>query len=393
MKKSLEPKRPKVVGIDGKTPKIIKGKNSLVMVDKYINKYYPKTRFNIVTGKGDFGVSDKTFDDVYVEMQIEANIKVSKNDFASYLKSNYVNKFDPFIDYFEGLKGKWNADDKDHIDQLANHIKAKDQPFFNVMFKKHLVRSVKQAINVGYANRIVLVLQSKDQDLGKSTFIRALNPFGDEHYFEEITDDTKLMLTKCFILNIEELENMNRVSVGKLKALISSTHNNVRTFYTQTLESLPRRASIYASTNDNDFLSDDKNTRWLVCEITGVNWGYSTDVNFDGIWAQAANLYYGGFNYELTQEEKHWLKEKAEGFKIQTKEMGFIQEYFRESQEHTSTATIIASYLMEYKQGVATLSSVYIGRALSSLGYESKIKDGKKCWCIEHNDGRGEIKF
>jgi hypothetical protein len=61
------------------------------------------------------------------------------------LGSSTIPKYDPFKEYFEGLK-KWTPSQPDYIQQLSTFVKTDDQRWFELMFKKMLVRVVFQAL-------------------------------------------------------------------------------------------------------------------------------------------------------------------------------------------------------------------------------------------------------
>ncbi len=85
------------------------------------------------------------------------------------MKSDFVNRHDPFVEYFEKLPA-WDRK-TDHIAYLCSFIKAKDQKWFNHHFKKWLVRVVKTATQPESYNKQAFVLVSNKQNSGKSTFV------------------------------------------------------------------------------------------------------------------------------------------------------------------------------------------------------------------------------
>lgn len=356
--------------------------NPLIRADNYIKDKYPKTQYNIISETIDFGVKNITTDDVITELKM-AGVKITRSDFETFLRSNRIAKIDVFEEYFESLKGKWNPKKKDYIKQLSKHINTEDNKLWRSMFKKHLVRSVRQAYgDTKFANRFVIVLQSKEESIGKSTFLRFLNPFDDLYYKEHIDqNDMDLVITKVFIFNFEELESLNSIGFNKLKAVISSVLSTFRRLYTQTYTSKPRRCSFWGSTNDEGFLGGGQNTRWIIINVKSVDFAYS-NLKIKKIWAQAVYLLNSGFNYELTKEELEAIKRNSKEYRFQSREELLILEYFEKSKRYLNTATDIARHINESSTEIK-VGSRRIGKALKDMGYNQRMQDNKRLYNIK----------
>jgi predicted P-loop ATPase len=230
-----------------------------------------------------------------------------------------------------------------------------------------------------YANRTVFVLASPKQSNGKSTFIRWLNPFGIHQYYAEnpLEDnkDSRIRISETFIYNLEELATISKFEINRLKAIISQVGTRDRKPYSRQAENIVRRCSFFGSTNLNNFLTDDINTRWLVFDVKSINWGY-TEVNKSFVWAQAYKLYKEGFNCELTEEEATYRDAKNLKYQVSMVESDLIQRYFKPAKPHESlaiflTSTSIHERLLIYtKESKILINNVSVGRALSKLGYE-----------------------
>jgi len=363
---------------------------TMVLVDEYIKEKYPKTSVDIVSDIIDFKRGHKRFDDVIIELKMKG-INVNIKDFETYLRSDNVNQFDPFKEYF-GKLPKWNGE-LDHIAELASYIKTNDDPYFSSMFKKHLVRSVGQALNKE-VNRFCIVLHSEKESLGKTTFIRFLNPFEKgEYYSEAVGKDLELTVTKCFIINMEELDNMKHNEHAKLKAIISSETLSIRRFFTQTLENKSRRASFWASTNSLNFLGEGENTRWIVIDVKEVDHSYNDIIegkpviDIDLVWSQALHLYETDFNTNLTSAEQRKATEIASDFKYLSNEAVLILENLLKSNKHCANSTDIATYFKNILPLNATVSINKIGRAMNNLKFEKGNNGTTKGYMVETKTG------
>lgn len=150
------------------------------------------------------------------------DIDYPKQKFESLLQSEFIPSYNPFTDYFHNIKNHINnAPSK--IDEFASYLTTDDNKFFVDMLRKHLVRAVKCVLE-NYPNRYVFVLVSEKQSIGKSWFIRFINPFGEKYYSEQplrSDKDAEIALSENFIYNIEELQSMTYKDVNSLKSIIS----------------------------------------------------------------------------------------------------------------------------------------------------------------------------
>lgn len=298
-------------------------------VEIWLSKRW-KFRFNKVTCQPEIaGHSTVNPDEVYRQLQT-AGFKYSLNNVKSLMKSEYVKPYDPVLEYFQSLT--W--DGVDHIGNLSKYIITEEGEFWNDMFKKCLVRSI--ACGLGKKeNRIVMVLYGKKEETGKSTFIRFLNPFPDGRYFTESPiiggnqKDTEIRFSENFIYNIEELAGLSRVDVNKLKADISKSHIKERRAYAAFEATAPRRCNFWASTNLKEFLHDEGNTRWLVFEISSINWKYKQDINIHKVWAQAWHLYNNGFNYELSAQDRAMREHLNDDYRFRRPEEELLARHFK----------------------------------------------------------------
>ena len=305
---------------------------------------------------------------------------------TSLLRSDYVVRFNPFLNYFENLK-EWKAEsDPNFILKLSDYLPVRDPERFTVQFIKVLVRTVACALNDKVINKQALIFVQEDQGGGKTTFIRWLCPPALRKYIAEniSTDkDSLIALIENFILNMDELATLSRAEINMLKSMFSKETVKVRRPYDKNATSAPRRASFFGSTNKAEFLTDETGSvRWLCFELTGkINWDYSKDINIDDIWRQAYSLYKSGFKYEHTAEEIRENELANRQYQITTIEIELIQKNYtpgsKEKHDAFYQATDFLSYLSE-KYPNARMNSVNIGKALKMLGFDRISKRNDK---------------
>lgn len=317
----------------------------------------------------------------------KAGYKYKYDDLCRLLNSDYVPTVNLWAEFFHNIPVKdaeW-----DYINQLGSYIfcnDKKEQAYFQEMLKKMLVRTIKCALDDNYANRTVFVLVSSKQSNGKSTFIRWLNPFGNHQYFAEnpLEDnkDSRIRLSETFIYNLEELATISKFEINRLKAIISQIGTRDRKPYGRQAENIVRRCSFFGSTNLSSFLTDDSNTRWLCFDIREIDWNYSKNVDKLQVWAQAYRLYKDGYDCELNEDEANIRDNKNKDFQVQTIEVDLISRYFKPSKELAPMAVFLTStsitekLLLLTKDSRIPISNVWVGRALSRLGYTKSRYNG-----------------
>lgn len=298
---------------------------------------------------------------------------IALNVVVSLLRSDFVDDYDPIDTYFNNIK----YDGKSHISELAKYVKANDQPQWELHLKKHLVRTVKCALDSSYFNKQALILVHDKQNSGKSSFIRFLCPPQLAEYIAEdvSTDkDSRILLVKNFIINLDELDKLNKKEIAAVKSFISKVQINERLPYDRKNSVLSRRASFFGSTNNYELLDDPTGSvRWICFEITGIDWAYSQKIEIDKVWAEAHHLYVSGFECDLTKDEIKENEERNKRFQILSMELQLIDKHFipdtEELLENFKTATEILEILVKKSHVGSKLNVVQVGKALNVLGY------------------------
>ena len=311
----------------------------------------------------------------------KAGMKNIKDDLMTFIGSSEVQKHDPFKYYFEGLK-QWNGT-TDHILNLSSFIKSEEQDFFNTMFKKHLIRCVACALEPSVFNKHCLTLIGKQND-GKSTFVRFLSPPTLKSYFKDgirfDNKDADIALTENLIINLDELATFTKSDINRIKEVFSKETVKARRPFAKREITMARRATFFASTNDDEFLTDvTGNVRWLVFKIDSINHdngginGYQS-ININDVWAQAYSLYSQGEKYQLTKEEIERSEQRNKAHMISTAEMEGLREFFKhgESGEDFMTGTQILNALQT--KTTAKISHKLLGQALKHIGFKAVTK-------------------
>lgn len=204
---------------------------------------------------------------------LEANFRGIQRDLHLLLSTS--KPFDPIRSYLDALPA-WDGQ-TDHIEALANFVQVEPsrRTWFNWMLKKHLVRTLACATGQLAFNKQIFVLVSGQND-GKTWFLRKLcPPAWSEYYTEDIDFENKdglIALARNVFINLDELRNLSRQDINKVKSFISKDSIKARLPFDRRETKLKRNASFFGSTNNAEFLTDETgNVRWLVFEIQGIN--------------------------------------------------------------------------------------------------------------------------
>ena len=360
----LHKNRPAEYGIDGKEDKHQKA-------EIYLRNNY-RLFYNCVTGKPE--ITDNQNRPVITEViwhdMNKEKVTFTHQNLQILLRALMV-EYDPFKDFFKNLP-EW--DGVDYITKVANCVKTDNQEFWQSMFRKALVRSIACAIG-NKVNRMAIILISRQQNTGKTMFIRYLNPWGDSKYYCEEKmisgkKDSEMLLAENFIFNLDEMQGMDAKQMNTIKATISKSVINQRKAYRADNELYRRRCTFWGSSNLEEYLTDDTgNTRWLGFKLLGaIDWNTYNEIPVHYLWTQAYHLYRNGFDGELTPEEAKIRDTRNSSMEQNSNEIDICSMLFEDSEDgFMSNAEILKHYNTYFKDQATTNK---ISRALTKLGFK-----------------------
>lgn len=251
--------------------------------------------FEVSRNGSDYKKAGLIYGDIIMEMETKRGVKsISKSKLDEMIcNSTFCELYNPIANFIKSIPA-W--DKKDNFKELCKYIElasGEKQEFFESMLKKHFVRILRCAIEKDYVNRISLIFHGP-QNIGKSYFFRWIT--NDEIYNEDpIRTDNKdsiLALGRYLLINLDDLDELNKTEVGKLKSFISRGTVTQRVAYGRHDEKFNRIASFVGSTNKSDILSDETNTRWVILKTKSFNWQeYIKKINPMQLWAEAIEMY------------------------------------------------------------------------------------------------------
>ena len=352
--------------------------NKFLLTEYYLSKKYDFRR-NLLSMDIEFSPKGKnTYQSVnensfYRELQ-KTQHGIPINVLVSLFRSDFVPEYDPISNFFKKLK--W--DGEKHIDTLAGYVKAVEIAEWKKHFKKQLVRTVACALDPKYFNKQALILIHEVQNSGKSTFMRFLCPPELYEYIaEDVTTDkdSRILLVKNFMINLDELDKLNKKEIAAVKSFMSKDQINERLPYDRKNSILKRRASFFGSTNNYELLDDPTGSvRWLCFEITSIDFSYRELVDINQVWAEAYSLYLSGeFEFDLTKEEIRQNDLRNKNFQILSVERQLIEKLFEPAPakilKYFLTATDVLQKLIGLSNIGNRLNVVNVGKALNILGF------------------------
>jgi predicted P-loop ATPase len=366
-------------------------------IEKYLKAHFD-TKYNIVTNQLEYCIlggsnfyktmNDYDFNSILRDINNQG-IRCNSTTLHSILNSNFSDSYNPFIEYFSNLP-KW--DGIDYLQQLADTVTTTNKEYWEICIKKWMVALVGCAINDDIVNQTVIVMSGK-QGAGKTSWVHKLLPNELANYkFDGTIDpskkDTLVNLEECLLINMDELENLNKSDIGELKSIITQKTNRMRRAYGRFNQTNPRRASLIGSINGNQFLNDSTGSRRFLCQnIIEINYKHFIDI--DKVYAQCIHLLEGGFQYWFDKDEIALVNKNNEDFEFLSIEEQELDKYFKpiewgyKDAEYYTSSEILRLLNYNYPLGTTPSNLRILGQILAKKRYIRGTKNGIKKYALE----------
>ncbi len=340
-------------------------------------------------GKKKWNVMNDFIENSMLRECLKGRIKTNLSSLRNLLYSDFCELFNPFEDYFFNLP---TYDEKtDYITELANTIATTKQDLWQHCFKKWLVAMVGCVLDEKVINHTVIVFSGK-QGLGKTTWVEKLVPKQLKEYLFSGTinpnnKDTLVQLAECMLINLDELENLNRSEIGSLKEIITKTQIRMRKAYGHNNETMPRRASFAGSVNTAQFLNDSTGSRRFLCfELEGIKYQHNVDINM--AFSQALYLFKSGFRYWFDQEEIKNITENNEQYQLHSPEEELLLTWFEpcpkeEANLFLNASQIAAKIADRTKLNLNDGTINKLGKALKKHNFTRLMRQGKPVYAVK----------
>lgn len=323
-------------------------RSDIEYIEKFLENHF-KLRYNVINNKTEYAeintetgeiseefvpISDTMVNSIWRSINKALRfkkIKVPVNKIEYILNSDFVEKFNPFEEYFNNLP-EW--DGHDYVLEFMSLIKVPDDQLelWDFYFRKWIRGVVACALGRGI-NHSCLVLAGP-QGIGKTSIIGKLVPEELKKYYliSQINPqdkDSKTALSENFLINLDELESVTRHDeIGHLKSLMTIDSITVRRPYARHAENSPRRASFCGSINKNMFLTDlTGSRRFLVIETETIDFLRKFDI--DQLYAQVLWEINNKFEWWFAGKEIDRINEANAKYQIVTAEEELLLKYFK----------------------------------------------------------------
>jgi hypothetical protein len=211
----------------------------------------------------------------------------NQNTYDAVRLSCLANKFDPVVDYLDGLK----HDGIPRIDTwMSAYLGAEDNPLNRAIGRKMLIAAARRVHEPGCKFDYVVVLEGP-QGSGKSTALRILAGdanFSDAEILSADQREQQEMIVGVWICELSELAGLRKTDVEKVKMFASKTCDSARPAYARSRVDRLRRCIFVGTTNDAEYLQDPTGNRRFWPILTGTIDLAALRRDRDQLWAEAA---------------------------------------------------------------------------------------------------------
>ena len=385
----------KVKDSDSETPFILALKELKATADFRYNVISEQIEYLPKGGDGTqwLALDDREFNTLYTRIK-SASIRINKTDFESIIQSKDVSApYNPIIDYLQGLPAydpaKHQGDSA--IDDLFRHLVVEDkgkQPFVLKYGRKFFLNMVALMTGQIEDNQLMLVLVGR-QNAGKSHFCKHLVPPQLKEFFRTVlpNDDLKdkdlnLALSSNVLILFDEFVQHGRAN--QMKAFVSAGSTQIRRAYDRTARNRARRASIVATGNEKEYLSDlSGDRRYVSIEVNSTVNFDEHPIRYDEAYAEALYLIrQPDYRPSLTREEVEEISANNRDFAEPNQYEESILRFFRKPNEGEegswySISDVRDHILSNSQMAPSELPLRNVAQALRDLGF-LRVKPNNK---------------
>lgn len=300
--------------------------------------------------------------------------------------------YHPVRDYLSGLR--WDHTPRLHS-WLSRYGQAADSPYTRAVGALVLIAAVRRVRQPGCKFDEMLVLESSQQGLLKSTALRTLCPRSE--WFSDdlpLNVDAKQVIERTagkWIIEAADLSGMRRTQAEHLKAMLSrQVDGPVRLAYAHLPDEVPRQFIIIGTTNSRKYLKDSTGNRRF--------WPVSVDKfdvealrrDRDHIWAEAAYREAAGESIRLDPALYSFAETQQDSRRLEDPWEPSLRALFEDgTREYRFTNDVLFEHLGIPVAQRGETESARIAAVMEAAGFEHKKarsignSDGKtvKRWC------------
>ena len=238
-------------------------------------------------------------------------------------------------------------------------------------------------------NRVCLILFSYERSTKKTSILRKLGMKGMLKRLTGLSNDVqvdypgqlpsesktmKLHQSSYFSINLDDIDQMlhDTRRAGSIRSVISADQVDYRKMWTETITTLPRRASFVATTNNPTVLRDKDENRYLVLELLkpiADEWIDGLDVL--DLWRQV-RLYVQQFGTDVlfSDADRDTIRKRVQGHMYTT----IIDDLIDETFEYCPECKALWSEVKDTIRSEGYYNDKEIGISLRRLSPNGVIK-------------------
>jgi hypothetical protein len=338
----------------------------------------------------------------------ELNLYATKEKVFEVIESDRIPEFDALVDHLHRLPG-WNPEtDPDYLGELADTVRIIDTDpdaadLWKRCLKKWFVGMLVGWVRPGKVNESILHFIGA-QGTFKTTWMTHLMPPELREYFKikqnsgDLRTDDIISMSRYGLILHEETDVMNARENNTLKAITTAKYSDERAPYGRAPKRRNNIASLCATGNSEQFLTNDQGTRrMLVFRVEVVKPHIDYPFNYEGIYAQAYYLMNHGFQYYFDGEEQAELERHNLQFETVNMEEEAVALWLRAPQSWETPRWMrpgqVAELLSSRSHCHARYNPNKIGRVMHRLGFQTKVRNGNVGYNVMVRDYDEAVRF
>lgn len=218
-------------------------------------------------------------------------------------------KKDPIMEFFTDCQ--WDGKSRKDAVQKALHLSDTDSMKFWLWLRQGAALVFNAGLDSDVQRNFMLILYSRKQGNGKSTFAKKLS-IGTNSFCDTTIDlkskDSVRRAYESWIYEYPELSSMFRkADVNTLKTFITAGAQSFRLPYDRNCTRFPTRTSLIGTTNDEEIFIDDTGTRrFLVIHAnwTRNDWPAINKISWPQVWLEAYTEWRNGVPIIMSADEQ-----------------------------------------------------------------------------------------
>lgn len=281
----------------------------------------------------------------------------------------YDQRYNPLQDYFNSLT--W--DGVSRLENFCSDMLGTEHTNYTQMVGKLIfISAIARAFQPGCKLDYIPILEG-GQGIGKSTLIKHLLP--EPSYFSDTllqigSKDAYLAMRGKLIIELAELDSMNKTDAERAKAFFTSAVDHYRKPYGKRTVDIPRQCIFIGTVNRDTYLKDETgNRRYLPISCQAIDLQRVIDLR-EQLWAEAVYRYRQGETWWPDSSLVKEVQEQQQSRYEQDVWQPQIEEYLSTHSQVTIAELATSPQCLNFELNrVDKRVEIRIGKVLRSLGY------------------------